>query len=260
MSANGTLEERLWTCQAVFPGRTPGDPASPLTERSPAFIPEVTKGSWKGASFPERDAKTKPLQSDTHEHNLKKKKKGEPKTTYKRGDGLILVFSIFPKHCAFSTVNMQYFYSQGQKKREFWYLRNTKKWVREATQNKAGPCLKKCPHKSVLSNFPLPSALCPLGSDPHILGSRQLLLPKVSSATRLGVRKGEHSLAGRQRKGELLLWAPTGPRILWQSLFLHICRPVGSTQWSSRDYIPKVGHHGPDGKMWFKDIHIIPFN
>lgn len=69
MSANGALENWLWTCQAVFPGRTPGDPGSPLTERSPAFLTEVSNGSWKGASFPERDPKTKPLQSDTYEHN-----------------------------------------------------------------------------------------------------------------------------------------------------------------------------------------------
>lgn len=82
MSANGTREKWLWTCPAMSPGRTPGDPASPLTERSPAFITAVTNGSWKGASFPEKDPKTKPLQPDTHEHNLKKKKKkGEPKTT-----------------------------------------------------------------------------------------------------------------------------------------------------------------------------------
>lgn len=78
------------------PGRSPGDPASPPTERSPAFRMGLT-AAWKRAS-PERDPKARPLWSDTHEQKWKTEQNRKQYTDV--STVLILgVFCIFHMFC-----------------------------------------------------------------------------------------------------------------------------------------------------------------
>lgn len=174
----------------------------------------------------------KPFLCQTHVSRIKRKKRTENNTLKCRRFNLV-VFCLFQTFCIFHSEHAILLSSKNKVNFDIWEKNdtNTKTWVRDATRNKAGPSLRKYPHKFFLPNV-LHMKVCTglitaPGSAPYTLGSRQFLLSQSNlKQGRVSEGKAHTGWEAKERLTAFVTtYRPSGPVTKVILIHLSICGP-----------------------------------